>query len=154
MQEAFLAGGCFWGTQETFRTIKGVISTESGYAGGTTKNPTYEQVCLGETGHAETVKVEFDPKTISYSELLNIFWESHNPTTLNRQGPDIGSQYRSMIFYTNPEQKKVATRLKEELKESGKFDKPIVTEIIPLDYFYPAEDYHQQYLFKRSQLSH
>ncbi len=150
MKTAIFAGGCFWGVEESFRTTKGVIKTEAGYAGGHTPNPTYEQVCTGKTGHAEAVKVEFDPKIISYPELSNVFWQAHDPTTLNRQGPDIGSQYRSIIFYQNDQQKELAQKSKEELDNSGKLDDPIVTEIIPLDKFYPAEDYHQKYLMKRN----
>lgn len=152
-QKADFAAGCFWGVEATFRQIKGVISTAVGYEGGTTKNPTYRDVCTGRTGHAETLQVEYDPSRVSYETLLNVFWENHNPTTLNRQGPDIGTQYRSAIFYHNDEQKAVALASKEQLDKSGKYKRPVVTEIVPAQTFYMAEDYHQQYLEKRG-LSH
>ena len=136
-QLATFALGCFWGPEETFSKIKGVISTQVGYMGGTVKNPTYQQVCSGKTGHAEVVQIEFDPKKISYRELLDIFWKSHDPTQLNRQGPDLGRQYRSAIFFHNKEQ--------QELAEKSK-PKDAVTEIVPATTFYPAEEYQQKYL--------
>ena len=146
---ATFAGGCFWGTEYAFRKIPGVLKTTAGYAGGHTKDPTYEQVCSHTTGHAEAVQVEFNPLKVSYEKLLEAFWAMHDPTTLNRQGPDIGDQYRSAIFFNSPEQEKEAKALKEKLQKSGKFKKPIVTEIVPEKEFYPAEDYHQQYFEKR-----
>ena len=145
---ASFAAGCFWGVEETFRELKGVISTMVGYMGGSTEDPTYGDVCTGTTGHAETVQVTFDPNKISYEKLLETFWNKHDPTTINRQGPDLGKQYRSIIFYHNDEQKKLAILSKEKLETSGKYKNLIVTEIIPAPKFYPAEDYHQQYLEK------
>ena len=152
-EKASFAAGCFWGVEEAFRCLNGVISTTVGYMGGVTNNPTYNDVCSGTTGHAETVEVTFDPKIISYEDLLNVFWQKHDPTTLNRQGPDIGDQYRSVIFYYNNNQKKLAESSKEKLQESGKYDREIVTQIIPAPKFNPAEDYHQQYLMKRGKKS-
>ena len=149
LETATFGAGCFWGVEETFRRLKGVISTEVGYAGGTFPNPTYEDVCNGDTGHAEAVQIQFDPAVISYSDLLNVFWASHNPTTLNHQGPDFGEQYRSVIFYHSPEQKVAAVRSKSELEKSKKWKDSIVTQIVPPMSFYRAEDYHQQYLKKR-----
>jgi peptide-methionine (S)-S-oxide reductase len=148
-QVATFAAGCFWGVESGFRTIPGVLKTTAGYTGGRTKSPTYEQVCSHTTGHAEAVQVEFDPSKISYEKLLEIFWSLHDPTTLNRQDPDIGDQYRSAIFYHSPEQKKEAEVFKEKIGKSGKFKRPIVTEIIPAGEFYKAEDYHQRYFEKR-----
>ena len=145
---ASFAAGCFWGVEETFRELNGVISTMVGYMGGSTEDPTYGDVCTGTTGHAETVQVTFDPNKISYEKLLETFWNKHDPTTINRQGPDLGKQYRSIIFYHNDEQKKLAILSKEKLETSGKYKNLIVTEIIPAPKFYPAEDYHQQYLEK------
>lgn len=150
-QKATFGAGCFWGVEETFRNLKGVVSTAVGYAGGKTDNPTYEDVCSDETGHAEVVEVEFDPDEISYDEILEIFWSSHNPTTLNRQGPDVGTQYRSVIFYHSPEQKAAAEKSKEKTDQSGRFPRPIVTQIEPAPKFWRAEEYHQQYLNKRGQ---
>lgn len=154
-KKAAFAAGCFWGVEETFRTAKGVISTAVGYMGGHTENPTYEDVCSGQTGHAETVEVTYDPLEISYKELLDVFWNNHDPTTLNRQGPDIGEQYRSVIFYYDNDQKETAIASKDELNKSGVFRREIVTEIVPAsDFtFYKAEDYHQKYLQKRGQRS-
>jgi len=152
-QKATFGAGCFWGVEAAFRQIPGVKATAVGYMGGSTKNPTYHDVCTDETGHAEVVEVIFDPNQVSYDRLLQVFWENHNPTTLNRQGPDIGSQYRSAIFYQSPEQESAAKASKLKLQEAGKFSKPIVTEITPAKEFYRAEDYHQQYLEKRG-LSH
>jgi peptide-methionine (S)-S-oxide reductase len=146
---ATFAAGCFWGVEETFRKVKGVTATAVGYSGGTMANPTYEDVCTDRTGHAEAVQVEFDPAQVSYEELLKVFWENHDPTTVNRQGPDIGRQYRSAIYYHTPEQKAAAERFKEQLQKSGKYRRPIVTEITPAGPFYRAEEYHQQYLVKR-----
>ncbi len=154
-RKASFGAGCFWGVEETFRTTGGVISTAVGYMGGHTQNPNYQDVCSGQTGHAETVEVTYDPSVISYDELLNVFWNVHDPTTLNRQGPDIGEQYRSIIFYYDEEQQKAAINSKEKLQEFGIYNRDIVTEIVPAsDYkFYLAEDYHQQYLKKRGQSS-
>jgi peptide-methionine (S)-S-oxide reductase len=151
MQRATFAAGCFWGVEETFRQVKGVHSTRVGYSGGTLPNPTYEDVCTDRTGHAEAVEVEFDPAEVSYRDLLKVFWEMHDPTTLNRQGPDAGSQYRSAIFFHAPEQEAVARASKEELERSGRHRRPIVTEILPAAEFWPAEEYHQCYLAKRGQ---
>lgn len=132
-----------------FREIPGVISSTSGYTGGTKEKPTYEQVCSGTTGHAEAVQVEYDPEKVSYEKLLDVFWSNHNPTTVNRQGPDVGEQYRSVVFYHSPEQKAAAELSRDELQKTGKFKNPIVTEIVPATEFYPAEEYHQRYLEKR-----
>ncbi len=144
-ETATFANGCFWCTEAIFEQLDGVISATSGYTGGQTVNPTYKQVCTGETGHAECLQIVFDPKKISFDELLEVFWETHDPTTLNRQGADVGTQYRSGIFYHNVEQKEKAEKYKAELDKSGAFDKPIVTEITPFSTFYAAEDYHQEY---------
>lgn len=141
--------GCFWGVESTFRNIKGVTEAAVGYAGGKTDNPTYEDVCNADTGHAEVVEVEFDPTSVSYKQLLEVFWSNHNPTTLNRQGPDVGSQYRSAIFYYSPEQRAAAEQMKAELDRSGRFPRPIVTQIEPAPKFYRGEEYHQRYLEKR-----
>ena len=151
MQRATFAAGCFWGVEETFRQAKGVHSTRVGYSGGTLPHPTYQDVCTDRTGHAEAVEVEFDPAEVSYRDLLRVFWEMHDPTTLNRQGPDTGSQYRSAIFFHTPEQEAVARASKEELERSGRQRRPIVTEILPAAEFWPAEEYHQCYLAKRGQ---
>lgn len=153
MESAMFGAGCFWGVEAEFRQVKGVQSTAVGYAGGETQNPTYEAVCTDSTGHAEVVFVEYDPERVSYAELLDVFWNSHNPTTLNRQGPDVGSQYRSAVFYFDDEQKRLAEESKKRLEESGKYPQPIVTEITPAPTFYRAEEYHQQYLEKRGQSS-
>jgi peptide-methionine (S)-S-oxide reductase len=142
---ATFGSGCFWCTETIFRKLKGVESAISGYSGGTKANPTYKEVCTGETGHAEVVQVTFDPSIISYKELLEIFWKTHNPTTLNRQGDDIGTQYRSVIFYHNAEQKKLAEEYKSKLDTANIFDVPIVTEITPFTNFFRAENYHQDY---------
>jgi len=150
LQKATSGAGCFWGVEAEFRQLpKGVVSTAVGYEGGTMKNPTYRDVCTDRTGHAEVVEVEYDPEKISYEDLLKIFWENHDPTTLNRQGPDVGTQYRSVIFYHTPEQQAAALASKEKLEKSGRYRRPIVTEIVPATSFYRAEDYHQQYLEKR-----
>ena len=153
MEKATFGGGGFWGVEETFRKIDGVTSAAAGYAGGRTENPTYEDVCSHETGHAEVVEIGFDPAKISYRELLEVFWSNHNPTTLNRQGPDVGDQYRSVIFYHSPEQQAAAEESKANLEKSGRFPRPIVTQIEPAPKFYRAEEYHQRYLEKRG-LSH
>jgi peptide-methionine (S)-S-oxide reductase len=152
-QKAMFGAGCFWGVEETFRKLKGVTDTAVGYAGGTKENPTYEDVCTDRTGHAEVVQVEFDSAKISYPELLDVFWANHNPTTLNRQGPDVGTQYRSVIFYYSPGQKAAAEESKAALAKSGRFKREIVTQIEPAPKFFPAEEYHQRYLEKRG-LSH
>ena len=151
MAQATFAAGCFWGVEETFRTLKGVVSTAVGYTGGTLANPTYEQVCTDRTGHAEALQVEYDPAVISYEDLLEVFWKNHNPTTMNRQGPDFGSQYRSAIFFHTPEQQAAATASKE--KAQARFPRPIVTQIVPASTFWRAEEYHQRYLEKRGQTS-
>lgn len=149
MQKATFGAGCFWGVEAAFRKLEGVTATAVGYSGGTLPNPTYQDVCTGATGHAEVVEVTYDPAQVSYDDLLNVFWEAHNPTTLNRQGPDVGTQYRSVIFFHTPEQQAAAVTSKERLQKSGKYGRPIVTEIIPAAPFYRAEEYHQQYLQKR-----
>lgn len=142
---AYLANGCFWCTEAIFEELKGVVSAVSGYTGGHVVNPTYKEVCTGTTGHAECLEIVYDPAVISFDELLEVFWETHDPTTLNRQGNDVGPQYRSGVFYVNDEQKKKAEQYKEALNKSGAFDKPIVTEITKFETFYSAEDYHQEY---------
>ena len=144
-ETATFANGCFWCTEAIFEELDGVISATSGYSGGNTENPTYKQVCTGQTGHAECLQIVYDPATISFDELLAVFWETHDPTTLNQQGADVGTQYRSGIFYHNEEQRSKAEKYKAELDKSGAFDRPIVTEITAFTKFYPAEDYHQQY---------
>jgi len=148
-QVALFAAGCFWGVEAAFRQVEGVTATAVGYSGGKTESPTYRQVCSDRTGHAEVVRVTFDPTKVSYEKLLEVFWGSHDPTQVNRQGPDFGSQYRSAIFYLTPEQEAAARASKEELDKSGKFGRPIATEITQAGEFYLAEDYHQQYLEKR-----
>ena len=146
---ATFGAGRFWGVEAAYRQIPGVLSTRVGYLGGTMENPTYRDVCSGRTGHAEVVEVKYDPSRLTYDDLLTVFWENHDPTTLNRQGPDVGEQYRSAIFYHDDEQKAAAEASKEERDRSGKYRRPIVTEITPASAFYEAEDYHQQYLEKR-----
>lgn len=148
-EQATLGAGCFWGVEEVFRNIPGVLDTAVGYMGGTLKNPTYEDVCTKESGHAEVVQITFDPTKVTYENLLNVFWESHDPTTLNRQGPDTGTQYRSVIFIHSPDQLKIAEHSKAMLAESGIHKLPIVTVIVPAEVFWRAEDYHQHYLAKR-----
>ena len=145
MDSATFGNGCFWCSEAIFGRLKGVLSVIPGYAGGHTKNPTYEEVCTGNTGYAEVVKIDFNPEIISYRELLEVFWKTHDPTTLNRQGADVGTQYRSVIFFHNEKQKKTAEHYKEELQKAKIWQKPIVTEISPLTSFYPAEDYHKKY---------
>lgn len=137
--------GCFWGAEHIFRKVSGMISTTVGYMGGSYENPTYRDVCTGRTGHAEVVQVLYDPDRVSYERLLEVFWESHDPTTLNRQEPDVGSQYRSVIFYHTPEQREVAVKMRSVLERSGRFARPIVTEILSAAKFYRAEEYHQKY---------
>jgi len=149
MQKATFAAGCFWGVEATFRQIPGVISTRVGYIGGHTENPTYKEVCTDRTGHAEAVEVEFDPTKVTYNDLLKVFWENHDPTQVNRQGPDWGTQYRTAIFFHSPEQQAEALASKKQLEESHHYSKPIATQIVPAVTFFPAEDYHQQYLEKR-----
>jgi peptide-methionine (S)-S-oxide reductase len=153
MDKATFGAGCFWGVEETFRAVPGVTKTSVGYMGGGLKNPTYEDVCTDRTGHAEVVQVEFDPAQVSYDKLLDVFWENHDPTTLNRQGPDRGTQYRSVIFYHSAEQEEQAKASKERMERSGRFKRPVVTAIVPASEYWMAEDYHQQYLAKRG-LSH
>jgi peptide-methionine (S)-S-oxide reductase len=153
MAKATFAAGCFWGVEATFRQIPGVTSTRVGYIGGRTENPTYKEVCTDGTGHAEAVEVEFDPAVARYDELLKTFWENHDPTQLNRQGPDWGSQYRSAIYFHTPEQEAAARASKDALEKAHRYSKPIVTQIVPAVTFYPAEEYHQQYLEKRGQAS-
>ena len=148
--KAMFGAGCFWGVEERFRKLKGVKSTSVGYSGGVFPDPTYKDVCSDKTGHAEVVQIEFDPSIISYEELLDEFWEAHNPTSLNRQGFDIGTQYRSVIYYYTPKQKQKALQSKEKLEKSGKYKKPIATQIEPAETFYRAEEYHQKYVQKRS----
>ena len=149
MAKASFAAGCFWGVEATFRALPGVTSTRVGYTGGNLAKPTYKDVCTDRTGHAEAVEVEFDQTKISYEKLLDVFWENHDPTQLNRQGPDWGTQYRSAIFYHSPEQESAAKASKQELEKAHRYSKPIVTQIVPATTFYEAEDYHQQYLEKR-----
>lgn len=149
MEKATFGAGCFWGVEEAFRRLKGVKDTAVGYTGGTLKNPTYQDVCSDETGHAEVVQVTYDPAEVSYDQLLDVFWSIHNPTTLNRQGPDVGTQYRSAIFFHSPEQQAAARASKEKMEKSGRFTRPIVTQIVPAPEFYRAEEYHQRYLEKR-----
>ncbi|MFA6536248.1 MAG: peptide-methionine (S)-S-oxide reductase MsrA [Candidatus Paceibacterota bacterium] len=145
---ATFAAGCFWGVEALFRKIPGVKNTMVGYTGGHKIEPTYEEVCAGETGHAEAVQVEYDPTEVSYEDLLKIFWTKHDPTTRNRQGPDVGEQYRSAIFYHTDDQKRIALRVKKEFDESGRFNRPILTEITPVGTFWRAEEYHQRYFEK------
>jgi len=149
MEKATFGAGCFWGVEETFRKIKGVKDTAVGYTGGALKDPTYKDVCTNESGHSEVVQVIFEPAEDSYDELLDVFWSNHNPTTLNRQGPDWGTQYRSAIFFHSPEQEAKARASKENLEKSGRYNRPIVTQIVPEAVFYRAEEYHQRYLEKR-----
>lgn len=148
-QTATFAAGCFWGVEAAFRQVPGVVETAVGYTGGTLSNPTYEDVCTDRTGHAEAVRIEFDPTKVSYEQLLNVFWENHNPTTKNRQGPDVGAQYRSAIFYHDADQERAAKDSIVRQEKSGRFSRPIVTEIVAEKEFWRAEDYHQRYLEKR-----
>jgi len=148
-EKATFGAGCFWGVEVAFREIKGVTSAAVGYCGGSSENPTYQDICTGRTGHAEVVQVEYDPAEVDYEKLLEVFWRAHDPTTLNRQGPDIGTQYRSAIFFHNPEQESTARQSKEKLERTGSYSSPIVTDIAPAPVFYHAEEYHQRYLEKR-----
>jgi len=149
---ATFAAGCFWGVEELFSHVKGVESTQVGYTGGESDNPTYSEVCSGKTGHAEAIHIEYNPSIVSYEELLMIFWNNHNPTTINQQGPDIGEQYRSVVFFHSQEQEDIANKLKEKLQDTAlkKFDKKIVTQIVPAKKFFRAEEYHQQYIEKNN----
>ena len=149
MEKATFGAGCFWGVEAAFQEVEGVVSTAVGYSGGSLRNPTYEDVCSGRTGHAEVVQIEYDPARVSYDQLLDVFWENHDPTTLNRQGPDMGEQYRSAIFFHTPEQEAAAKASKARLEGSGRYRRPIVTEITPASEFWRGEDYHQRYLEKR-----
>ncbi len=151
MEKATFAGGCFWGVEEEFRHVPGVKETTVGYTGGTVAKPTYHDVCTGTTGHAESVLVEYDPAEVSYEKLLEVFWNAHDPTTMDRQGPDVGTQYRSAIFFHTPEQEAAARASKEKVQE--RFSRPVVTQIVPASPFYRAEEYHQQYLAKRGAAS-
>jgi peptide-methionine (S)-S-oxide reductase len=145
MERATFAAGCFWGVEDAFRQVKGVTDAAAGYTGGTVENPTYREVCGDATGHAEAVQVEFDPAQVSYDELLSVFWRIHDPTTMNRQGPDVGTQYRSAIFFHSPEQEKAARASKAQQDASGRHRRPVVTEITPASRFWRAEEYHQRY---------
>src|SRR5881296_1024435 len=153
MDKAAFGMGCFWGSEAAFRQVPGVVNAAVGYMGGTLTNPTYRDVCAGKTGHAEAVQVEYDPSKVSYEDLLKVFWENHDPTTLNRQGPDLGTQYRSAIFFHTPEQEAAARASKVRLEQNGRYRKAIATEITPASTFYKAEDYHQRYFEKRG-ISH
>ncbi len=148
-EKATFGAGCFWGVEATFREIDGVTEAAVGYEGGHTSNPTYKDVCTDRTGHAEVVQVEYDPAKVSYEKLLEVFWNAHDPTQVNRQGPDVGTQYRSVIFYHSPEQEQIARASKAKLEASGRYRRRIATEIVPAQTFYRAEEYHQQYLAKR-----
>lgn len=154
MEIATFAGGCFWCTEAIFQRIKGVESVQSGYIGGKIPNPTYDQVSMGTTGHAEAIQITYDPDTITYSTLLEVFWKTHDPTTLNRQGNDVGTQYRSAIFYHDEQQKKQAESMKKKLESEHIFDNPIVTEIVPATEFYPAEEYHKNYYNQNREASY
>ena len=151
MKVATFGAGCFWGVEASFRRVDGVIGTAVGYSGGTTENPTYEDVCSNQTGHAEVVRVEYDPHRVTYDSLLDVFWDSHDPTQRNRQGPDVGTQYRSVIFYHTPQQQAAADASRDRQQASGRYRRPIVTQIEPAPTFWRAEEYHQQYLAKRGQ---
>lgn len=153
LEKAYFAAGCFWHVEDTFRHVPGVVATAVGFMGGHTEDPTYKEVCTDRTGHAETTEIVYDPSKVTYDQLLDVFWSHHDPTTTNRQGPDVGSQYRSAIFYLNKEQEEKAKASKERLQKSGKFAKPVVTEITPAKMFYKAEEYHQQYFEKTGQRS-
>ena len=153
MKKATFGAGCFWGVEEAFRNISGVVGTSVGYSGGSVPKPTYERVCTDTTGHAEAVEVEYDPEKVSYDQLLDVFWTIHDPTTPNRQGPDVGSQYRSAIYYHDDEQKAQAEASRQKFATNRRFPRPIVTEITPASTFWPAEEYHQKYLAKRGRTS-
>lgn len=154
IERATLAGGCFWCTEAIFKRLKGVISVMPGYAGGSIENPTYEEVCSGNTGHAEAIQIEFDPTQIPFEKILDIYWHTHNPTTLNQQGNDVGTQYRSSIFYHDEKQKKIAEKSKAELENDGTYKDPIVTEIVPFTNFYVAENYHKDYYDRNKEKSY
>lgn len=154
MEKATFGAGCFWGIEAAFRRIRGVTSTAVGYMGGTSEDPTYREVCSGRTGHAEVVQIMFDPSKVTYEQLLDVFWTIHDPTTLNRQGPDFGTQYRSAIFFHDPNQEVAAKASRDDARDSGRFRKPVVTEIVSASRFYRAEEYHQQYFSKRGAASH
>ena len=154
IEKAIFGAGCFWGVEAAFRAVEGVREAICGYSGGRAKNPTYYDVCTGQTGHAEVVQVEYDPFRVSYDALLDVFWNCHNPTTLNRQGPDIGTQYRSAIFFYTPEQEAVARASREKQEQLGRWRGPVVTEILAASDFYPAEEYHQRYFEKRGISGH
>ncbi len=149
MEQATFAAGCFWGVEATFRQIPGVLDTSVGYIGGDTDQPTYQEVCTGDTNHAEAVQIIFDPAQVSYTQLLEVFWQCHDPTQLNRQGPDVGTQYRSAIFYHSPQQEIAALQSKAQQQNNGQYARPIATSIVPATTYYSAEEYHQQYLEKR-----
>ena len=149
MEIATFGAGCFWGVESAFRILPGVLDVKVGYEGGTTVDPTYKEVCTDRTGHAEVAQVAFDPAVVSYDRLLDAFWNMHDPTTLNRQGPDVGTQYRSVIFFHSPEQQAAATASLQRLAASGRFKRPIATQIVPAQTFYPAEEYHQRYFEKQ-----
>ncbi len=153
LEKATFGAGCFWGVEDAFRKLEGVVETQVGYSGGNFDHPSYQDVCSGVTGHAEVVEVTFNPEIITYNYLLEVFWNIHNPTTLNRQGPDIGDQYRSVIFYHNSHQEKLALESKQKLEESGRYPRKIVTDILPVSTFWRAEEYHQQYFDKTGQRS-
>lgn len=153
MKKATFGAGCFWGVEEAFRNVPGVVSTVVGYSGGTQPRPSYKDVCTGTTGHAEVVEVEYDPEKVTYEQLLDVFWKVHDPTTLNRQGPDIGTQYRSAVYVHDDDQRAQAEASRRRLEESGTLRGPVVTEIAPAREFWPGEDYHQQYLAKRGRSS-
>jgi peptide-methionine (S)-S-oxide reductase len=154
IEKAIFGAGCFWGVEAAFRTVKGVSDVTCGYSGGRLKNPTYHDVCTGETGHAEVVQVEYDSSQVSYENLLDVFWNCHNPTMRNRQGPDVGTQYRSAIFFYTPEQEAAAKASREKLQQSGRWQDPVVTEISPAREFYRAEEYHQRYFEKHGIAAH
>jgi peptide-methionine (S)-S-oxide reductase len=152
LELATFGSGCFWCTEAVFQQLKGVRKVVSGYSGGAVENPTYEQICTGTTGHAEVIQVTFDPRIVSYPELLEVFWQTHDPTTLNRQGNDVGTQYRSAIFYHSDRQRQMGERYRQKIDNAHVFSKPLVTEIVPFSTFYPAEDYHQNYYANHTQL--
>ncbi len=153
-EKATFAAGCFWGVEDAFRQVPGVVDAQAGYTGGHTRNPTYQEVCSDTTGHAEAVEVTFDPAQVSYDQLLEVFWNIHDPTQVNRQGPDVGSQYRSAIFFHSPEQEAAARASKKRLEQSGRLQRPIATEIVPAQEFWRAEEYHQQYFARRGIRAH
>ncbi|MBV9101295.1 MAG: peptide-methionine (S)-S-oxide reductase MsrA [Candidatus Dormibacteraeota bacterium] len=153
MEKATFAAGCFWGVESVFEQVPGVVATRVGYAGGRTEHPSYKEVCSGRTGHAEAVEVTFDPEKVGYGELVSVFFMNHDPTTRNRQGPDVGEQYRSVVFYDSPEQKKTAEDAVRRLESEGRFKRPIVTEVVPAGRFWEAEEYHQKYFSRRGMVA-